>query len=61
VASKDDNLFVDSICQEFSRHIRGARYVEVETGGHLLATSQPEFVAQQILDFLKPKEDQKAS
>lgn len=54
LTSQDDQLFLDSSYRDFVSALPVVQHIELETGGHLLATTQGERVVSEILQFLLP-------
>jgi pimeloyl-ACP methyl ester carboxylesterase len=53
VGGAEDELTPPSVMQPMAQGIRGARYVEVPTAGHLCPLEQPDAVNEVVRDFLK--------
>ncbi|HEY7685616.1 MAG TPA: alpha/beta fold hydrolase [Gemmatimonadales bacterium] len=53
VGGAEDELTPPSVMQPMAQGIRGARYVEVPTAGHLCPLEQPDAVNEAVRDFLK--------
>jgi len=53
VGGAEDELTPPDVMQPMARRIRGARYVEVPSAGHLCPLEQPDAVNEVVRDFLK--------
>jgi len=53
VGGAEDELTPPAVMQPMAGRIRGARYVEVPSAGHLSPLEQPDEVNEVVRDFLK--------
>ncbi len=53
VVGAEDELTPPAVVQAMAQRIRGARYVEVPSAGHLCPLEQPDAVNEVVRDFLK--------